>query len=368
MNPFKKILGPILFILNIITLVLFILSAFSDRISPDKSIIFPLLGLAFPFITGVNILFLIVWSILNQWKYILLNIIVLVIGGNAIITYFPVHSETKDIPPDCIKILSYNVMQFEHKKANTQDNPNYVLEYILNSKADIVCIQEYGANKKGPHLTDKEIKQTLKTYPYNYTYRFSSSPKNEILGLALFSKFPILSTEKIVFESKYNGSFSAVLDINGKRTTLINNHLESNKLTIEERNDYSNLIDHFDSKKLDRVTGTILNRLIPAFKIRAKQAETIANTIAENENPYIIVCGDFNDTPVSYSRRVIKKNLNDAFADTGFGLGTSFNRHRFYFRIDHILHSKNIKAYNCTVDRSIKNSDHYPIWTYLDFR
>ena len=30
-----------------------------------------------------------------------------------------------------------------------------------------------------------------------------------------------------------------------------------------------------------------------------------------------------------------------------------------------ILISPNQKASNCTVDRSIKDSDHYPIWCYI---
>ena len=40
-------------------------------------------------------------------------------------------------------------------------------------------------------------------------------------------------------------------------------------------------------------------------------------------------------------------------------------KHKFYFRIDNILISKNLRSYNCTVDRSIRESDHYPIWCYI---
>ena len=71
------------------------------------------------------------------------------------------------------------------------------------------------------------------------------------------------------------------------------------------------------------------------------------------------------DTPISYAHRVIEKGLNDAFTKSGRGLGISYNQNKFYFRIDKILASKNLKPYNCTVDRSIKESDHYPIWCYL---
>jgi endonuclease/exonuclease/phosphatase family metal-dependent hydrolase len=105
-------------------------------------------------------------------------------------------------------------------------------------------------------------------------------------------------------------------------------------------------------------------RLTPAYKARAVQAQILSQTIKENKNPYIIVCGDFNDTPISYARYKIKGNLRDAFVDSGFGLGITYNKYRFLFRIDYILHSSNIKSYNCTVGK-LKDSDHYPLWCYL---
>ena len=66
--------------------------------------------------------------------------------------------------------------------------------------------------------------------------------------------------------------------------------------------------------------------------------------------------------------RTIAQDLDDAFTQSGRGLGISYNQNRFYFRIDNILTSKNLRAYNCTVDRSIKESDHYPIWCYITKR
>ena len=79
----------------------------------------------------------------------------------------------------------------------------------------------------------------------------------------------------------------------------------------------------------------------------------------------IIVCGDFNDSPISYTHRVVGEGLNDAFVESGNGFGISYNQNHFYFRIDNILLSKNLKSYRCTVDNTIKSSDHYPIWCYV---
>ena len=156
------------------------------------------------------------------------------------------------------------------------------------------------------------------------------------------------------------------LDINGKKVTLITAHLESNGIAAHERTEYYNFTNEPDRQKLENFTHMIFKRLTPAFRKRSAQARVLAYAIQENPNPYIIVCGDFNDTPISYTRRTIKGNLKDAFVESGRGMGISYNRHRFLFRIDYILHSKNMKAYNCTVGK-LKTSDHYPVCTYLQF-
>ena len=103
-----------------------------------------------------------------------------------------------------------------------------------------------------------------------------------------------------------------------------------------------------ETKKLKAVARLLIRKLAEASAIRAPQADSIAQEIAASRYPYIIVCGDFNDTPISYAHRVIEKGLNDAFTKSGRGLGISYNQNKFYFRIDNILASKNLKPYNCT--------------------
>ncbi|GHT71774.1 endonuclease [Bacteroidia bacterium] len=368
MNKLKEIGKWILLAINVIALSFFVLSAYSNRISPDFSVFFSYLGMIFPFIFVAIVFLLIIWLVARKWKWCIVFLFVILICSGSISTYFPIHFKTKKIPENCIKLLTYNVMKFEHLQFHSGKKTNAVLQYIVNSKADIICLQEYAFMKSGNLLKENDIKKVLKSYPYFKQLKLDQSGNKEFNGMAIFSKFPILSFKEIPFESRYNGSFLVELDIHGKKTTLINNHLESNKLSMEEREEYYGLTKEFDSQKLEILRSKITKRLTPAFKDRAKQADIVSEYIANNKNPYIIVCGDFNDTPISYSRYKIKGNLRDAFVDTGCGLGISYNSHRFLFRIDYILHSKNIKAYNCTVDKSIRNSDHYPVWTYLQLK
>lgn len=60
-------------------------------------------------------------------------------------------------------------MAFEKNRANTKDNPNPVLEYLRNSNADIICLQEYIV---GGRLTKKEVDYALRDYPYKIIIRY----------------------------------------------------------------------------------------------------------------------------------------------------------------------------------------------------
>jgi endonuclease/exonuclease/phosphatase family metal-dependent hydrolase len=218
-----------------------------------------------------------------------------------------------------------------------------------------VCFQEFALSHE---LTEPVLRDALKAMPYFHQLPYY---------FAIFSKYPILSIKKIPIESEYNGAFVAELDINGRKVTLINSHLESNRISPDEQVGYYDLTKEPSTQKLEAFTHLMYQRLNPAFKKRAEQANIISNVIRESKNPYIIVCGDFNDTPISYARHTIKGDLVDAFVESGSGMGISFNTNRFLFRIDYILHSKNMKAYNCTVGK-LRTSDHYPVWTYLQFK
>ena len=109
----------------------------------------------------------------------------------------------------------------------------------------------------------------------------------------------------------------------------------------------------------------LLTKLGQANALRAVGAEAVHKYIEAHRQYPTIVCGDFNDNPISYSRHVIAKGLTDCFAETGRGLGLSYNRKGFYFRIDHILCSDHFTPYNCQVDDKIDASDHYPILCWL---
>lgn len=244
-------------------------------------------------------------------------------------------------------------------KGEKDANGKYpVLEYIKNSDADIVCVQEYiPANG----LTEKKINNILSSYPYKSFYSIASHTN----GLGIFSRYPILSSKVIKYDSNANASVAYQLKIDGDTVVVINNHFESNKLTEDDKAIYKDMIIDPDKEKVKQGSKLLIGKLAQASKIRASQADSVAKFIASVSGKTIIACGDFNDSPLSYTHHVMSRYLNDAFVDSGKGLGISYNKNGFYFRIDHIMVSPDLTTYECTVDKSIKDSDHYPIWCYI---
>ena len=137
-------------------------------------------------------------------------------------------------------------------------------------------------------------------------------------------------------------------------------------MTKTDKVAYEKILNLENSKdKLLADTKGLASKIVQASSLRQEQAKSVDNYIQSAKLENIIVCGDFNDSPLSYTNRLLESRLTNAFIQAGFGLGISYNQNKFYFRIDNILISKNLKAYHCEVDQSIKASDHYPIWCYI---
>lgn len=358
-----RILFRYLFItVNVLFLILLLLSAYSDKVSPDKSLMAAYIGLMFPVISFICFFYALYWLFAREWKFLFLSVCVFALCWGPISRYYPFHGKQEVPSENTIKVLTYNVMNFAWK-LHTPLSPNRIIEYIAQSDADIVCLQEYTVAHSKKKLTSETVFKALDMYPYRSVVKLNNNSYS-LSGLTVFSKYPIKKSRKIEYGSKYNGSAVYELDINGKKLALVNNHLESFKLTQKDRSQYSSLIKTFDSDALGEIKGTFQQKLGPAFLQRAEQAKIVAEEIQNLKADYIVVCGDFNDTPISYAHRIVQGDLIDAFVASGKGMGTTYNQNLFWFRIDNILHSSNITSYNCTVDR-VKYSDHYPMWCFL---
>ncbi|GAB6013300.1 endonuclease/exonuclease/phosphatase family protein [Viscerimonas tarda] len=365
---FSKGLKYTVFATNLVAILLLLLAAKSPDTAPSSLIYISYLGLGFPVLLALNIAYLLLWIVFWRWKYIVVQVVALAFCWNAILTYLPIHEKTALIPADCIKVMSYNVRGFDWLEGDTA-RKNPILEYMATSNADIICLQEFAVEEKKRRkkiISLDEFDDIMSDYPYRTVIRLGDTDNSTIYGLACYSKFPIHKVARIPIESAFNGSAMYEIRIGKKRITIVNNHLESNRITAEDKQLFKELVLRKNGEMIDDMARTVQLRMEPAFLAREAQANIIAAHIKkQRENTHaMIVCGDFNDTPLSYAYQTIKGNFTDSFKTTGKGLGITYHENGILLRIDYIIHTQNIQSYNCEVGH-VKYSDHYPIWSYL---
>lgn len=359
----RKFIKLLFLAITIVSILLLLLSFMAWYVSPHRTAIFSFVGLAFPIILTTNIICLILWLLLDKWKVALIIGVALVITYKPITTLFPLNLKRQTVPERSLKVLTYNVMGFMRESKKESAHP--LLEYIAKTDADIVCLQEYMISKTGKSLlTQGDVNKILSKYPYRSITGLEYSGKYHTYGLACFSKFPITHTHEFTFKSSYNGAAIYTIDIDGETYLISNNHLESNKISSSDKKLYSDFLSNRNYPTALEVGSNIKRRMGRGYTKRATQVQQITDYISQQECDKLIICGDFNDMPISYAYKKMRGNLADAYASTGFGPGITYHEHLFLFRIDYILHSKNLKAYKTTVDR-VRYSDHYPVLTYL---
>ena len=187
-------------------------------------------------------------------------------------------------------------------------------------------------------------------------------------SLAIYSRYPLSNKGSINFEESFNGAIHADLTLpNGELIRVYSVHLQSTRLgkDVKEVLKKDNLTT-INKKETQEKYYRIESKLSSAFAMRAAQAEVVAAHIAQSPHP-VIVCGDFNDTPLSYSYRIMARKLKDSFAEKGFGIGSTYAGSLPALRIDYILVGKKFEVYTHKVQNKAI-SDHYAICSDIGFK
>ena len=350
MRKIKQVTLQIIAGVNIATIAILLMTGYSGWLRPETFPMLSNIGLLLPLLIVLNLGFLAFW-VLFKSRFMLIPIVGFLIGYVPVRQYCPVNIP-QSAPAGSFKVLSYNVWQF-----GDGHHPSPILEYIKAQKADIVCLQEANINILGAQYVDSVMQS-------DYPFRDTITHGGDVV--AMFSKFPIHGKERIPFESRGNVSAAFRVQIQGRTVIVVNNHLESTGLSLEEKSDFKLMVKgELPPDTARHVSKMLIKQLGTATKKRAPQAEAVARYIAYHRGTPIIVCGDFNDSPVSYVHRTIAKGLTDCYVATGNGPGISYHVNGFFVRIDNILCTDDFTPYDCHIDRSIKASDHYPIVCWL---
>ncbi len=336
-------------IVNLGVVICLLISYLSVYIAPDKFWIPSLFGLAYPYFLVANLFFIVFW-ILFKPKYSILSAFIVVIGFSFLNRYVQFSGKTESEAN--VKLLSYNVKHFTGVGAvSLKDNADSIKILLERIKPDIICLQEVKLR------TNKvfNIQQLLDEFEFVKHYQYARTSSTG--GSVTMTRFPIVNMQEIRFEGSGNMAIYTDIVIQGDTVRVFNIHLQSYR--IDPKN-YSIIESStFTEEEGLNEVKAMGSKFKRAFQMRAKQARNIRKCI--NESPYsVIVCGDFNDTPVSYSYQKVKGKLVDAFVKSGKGISRTYIGDLPSFRIDYIMHSKNFDSYNF-VSIPVNYSDHLPI-------
>lgn len=360
----KKLVNWIILTANLVVAFFLLMTLIGTVLSPEK-IVFPAyFALIYPFIVIFNIGFVLFWLMTRKWAC-LISLSLLILSANEINNAFPIHfgkieTVTTNHP---INILTYNTMGSGLLKKHKKKRPNKVMQYILDKNADIVCLQEFEVSTNKEYITIEDMMRIFKKYPYKHI-EFKTKAATTLCGIATLSKYPIVNRQLIKYESGFNMSIFTDININGTIVRLFNNHLESNRITESDKALTVQLKEKFDAENLTGITLHFTHKLGTAYRIRARQADVVANLVANSPHK-AIVCGDFNDVPCSYTYTKIKGNLKDAFSEIGAGLGWTFKEPFYGFRIDYVLYDSSAFTPIQYKSDKVNYSDHYPVFCQI---
>jgi endonuclease/exonuclease/phosphatase family metal-dependent hydrolase len=334
--------------------MLLLLAYLSVYIKPTFFWIFGIVGLAYPLLLLLNLTFLIFWILRWKWGFII-PLIAILLGFNHFSSFFQFpFGKNSDVSGDDIKILTYNVNLFQ--LSTWDDDPptyNEIYDFIDTENPDIVCLQEFYV------VDDKfsEVEAKLKL-GHNVHIGYIVKRMNSGYGLATYSRFTIVNSGEIKFENSANSCIYTDLLIEGDTIRVFNNHLQS--LRLKERNISFLLNQNYrkENQAMDEIRDLSF-RYRDALQKRAQQVELVTKHIMNSPYP-VIVCGDFNDSPISYNYRQMRHNLSDAFEEAGSGVGHTYKKFFPSFRIDYILYNPIFKATSYHSPR-VYYSDHYPV-------
>jgi endonuclease/exonuclease/phosphatase family metal-dependent hydrolase len=364
-----KLLNIIAFPATVVLGLLLMVAGFVPSISPATNSWLPLLGLAFPVLFLLMVLAFLYWIIQRKWRSLFaLSCLLLNLGPMSLYVQWndlkaerreaEYREESLDVEMNMgsqrLKIISYNAQLFGLYQDETSVsivNTEYMpamdsfLRVMKAEKADVVCLQEVYAKSGGL----KALARFLKAeggFDYSQTYTLSDSRP---YGMIVLSKHKIKRWQPISLGPN-TGNMAMWVDIElasrsdkhrNSRIRVYNLHLQSFRFA---KQDYAVMQKQTRQQQID-IEGSkgIVSRLRLGYKRRAEQVDLVKESMIACDFPKII-CGDFNDIPVSYTYRQLSAGMKDAFGEAGRGLETTYKGSMPSFRIDYILFDNPMRA------------------------
>jgi endonuclease/exonuclease/phosphatase family metal-dependent hydrolase len=259
-----------------------------------------------------------------------------------------------------IKLLTYNVRLFGVYDDTTTHSRDNIFKLIREEQPDIACFQEYYRQDKPTSFeTYDSIRQIMNSIDYHERSAHNERGKRNF-GIAIFSKYPMIARGDVMFESQGTMDFNYCVfaDVVCRKDTvrIYNVHLQSIRLSEPGSAPTPGTLS---------MLKTGIKKMNSAYIKRADQARKVIEHMESSPYP-IVVCGDFNDTPMSYTYHQFYKKMTDGFREASFGLGATYIGRIPAGRIDYVFHTDELSCSNFNVHK-VSYSDHRPITCTINF-
>ena len=366
----KKIFHLVMIVANAMVALSLLLAYLCVVVHPITIWWIGFFGLAYLHLLVANICFVVFWLFTLKKKLFVISMATILIGWPLLernIQLFKKKLPENENQNWNLKVLSFNVQGFVQMD-RIQSNGMFLnlFDFIRKTDADIICIQEFAVYSWNKKLNKENAHKQFDTTPYYHIEMTAdgATGSHYQFGIATFSKYPIIRKKLIYTDGTANACMYSDLLIGSDTVRVFNIHLKSIGFQHDEKRLLHNVIKTgYDRSDVRAAKGILRQLSFSSFK-RAEQVEILCSHI--EQSPYsVIICGDFNDPPVSFSYQRVRGNRKDAFIEAGSGLSTTFHVGRIaFFRIDNILYSDHFKAYNYESPR-VRLSDHFPVMCSL---
>lgn len=361
--PIKYIIRLALKVCTYILYALTLLTAYGGYVNPEWMTL-PSMGvILFPYFAMSSLVLAIGWLISRRFFIGCVGIGVLLLSGPTFTDALPLRFHNKaSNPTRTFKMVTFNCLHLSDQKNDTAGGFNRSLHFLIHSGADFICLQELYDFKRNKlnEIFKNQVDSLLNIYPYIST---DGNREIEFISKYPFRQIPV----KLGNDIKYGSVAAYMLEVDGQPLTIVNVHLSSYMLTELERNVITEAHSKTGVKKsIKQLEGSVYRKMRDAFKMRAKVSGAIAE-FAGNLAGNVIVCGDFNDVPGSWTyRNFTRQGFRDAYAQTGFGHMITYNQHMMLFHIDQVLYKGDLMPLYVSRD-GLNASDHYPLTAEFEF-
>jgi len=303
---------------------------------------------------------LFLWKVRKGWNRVWSHGIALAIGLPFLVATFGIPNA---LPKDGdLKVLSFNV----HGYRNTQmpgnaEGRRIFYEWTVNHPADIKVFQEFYRQKD--HQENDTYKYFIQQGHFGYFEPLTVGTRFHEIGLAVFSKYPIINSGRLFPVDVKSGNLNNVVyaDIALPQDTIrvYNAHFQSMGIDPDHVMESSQLKEQYANVGKKFVAGSI------------ERTWQFQQTLAHAQSsPYpVIFAGDFNEMPYSYGYMKFGRQFKNAFERMGSGFGFTMNSKLWFLRIDNLFYDPSFfRITRFRTRNDIKYSDHFPIEGEFDLR